>query len=90
MLSIYDAIGSFSLGLSTWPIPRGTEGVYGAVGNTQTCTAQGFFNQVIGIISLYLFDFLPDVYVMLGLIFSILGVPRFSTSPLLNYFDFDD
>mmetsp|Transcript_11307 Transcript_11307/g.21364 ORF Transcript_11307/g.21364 Transcript_11307/m.21364 type:complete len:328 (-) Transcript_11307:395-1378(-) len=46
-LSIFDAVCSFSLALSTWPIPRGTEGVYGAIGNTQTCTAQGFFNQIL-------------------------------------------
>ncbi|KAL7526853.1 hypothetical protein ACHAXR_001682 [Thalassiosira sp. AJA248-18] len=45
-ISIYDAVSSFSLGLSTWPIPRGAENIYGAVGNTQTCTAQGFFNQL--------------------------------------------
>ncbi len=45
-LSVYDAISSFSLGLSTWPIPAGTPEIYGAVGNTRTCTAQGFFNQV--------------------------------------------
>jgi len=40
-MSVYDAVCSFSLGLSTWPMPIGTEGVYAAVGNTQTCTAQG-------------------------------------------------
>ena len=40
-ISVYDAVCSFSLGLSTWPIPRGTEGIYAAVGTTQTCTAQG-------------------------------------------------
>ena len=30
---------------TTWPIPRGTPGVYGAVGNEGTCTAQAFFAQ---------------------------------------------
>ena len=40
-MSLYDAICSFSLGLAALPIPQGTVDVYGAVGNTQTCTAQG-------------------------------------------------
>ena len=40
-MSVYDAVCSFSLGMSTWPIPRGTEGIFAAVGTTQTCTAQG-------------------------------------------------
>lgn len=30
---------------TTWPIPRGTPGVYGAVGTVGTCTTQGFFAQ---------------------------------------------
>ena len=30
---------------TTWPIPRGTSGVYGAVGTQGTCTAQAFFAQ---------------------------------------------
>ncbi|KAL3778378.1 hypothetical protein ACHAW5_000601 [Stephanodiscus triporus] len=30
---------------TTWPIPRGTPGVYGAVGTQGTCSAQGFFSQ---------------------------------------------
>ena len=30
---------------TTWPIPRGTPGVFGAVGNQQTCSAQAFFAQ---------------------------------------------
>mmetsp|Transcript_8141 Transcript_8141/g.14729 ORF Transcript_8141/g.14729 Transcript_8141/m.14729 type:complete len:336 (-) Transcript_8141:770-1777(-) len=45
-ISITDAIVSVWLGLSTWPIPRGTEGVYGAIGTTASCTAQGFFVQL--------------------------------------------
>lgn len=40
-------MSSLSLSLSTWPIPRGTEHAFGAIGNTQTCTAQGFFNQLL-------------------------------------------
>ena len=46
-MSFADAITSIWIGLSTWPIPEGTPGVYGAVGNTQTCTVQGFFVQLI-------------------------------------------
>ncbi|KAL3815399.1 hypothetical protein ACHAXA_011517 [Cyclostephanos tholiformis] len=30
---------------TTWPIPRDTTGVYGAIGTQRTCTAQGFFAQ---------------------------------------------
>lgn len=46
-ISTVDVITSAAFGLSTWPIPRGTEGVWGAVGTTQTCTAQGFFGQLM-------------------------------------------
>lgn len=42
-MSVYDILESFWNFLSTWPIPAGTEGVFGASGTTQTCTAQGFF-----------------------------------------------
>jgi hypothetical protein len=43
-MSIVDMSSSFWLGLSTWPIPNDTD-VLWAVGNVQTCTAQGFFTQ---------------------------------------------
>lgn len=43
-LSIFDAMSSFTVGLATMPMPLGER--WGAVGNTQTCTAQGFFNQL--------------------------------------------
>lgn len=46
-MCVIDMITSISLGLSTWPVPRDEVGVYGNVGNTQTCTAQGFFSQLI-------------------------------------------
>mmetsp|Transcript_15475 Transcript_15475/g.32724 ORF Transcript_15475/g.32724 Transcript_15475/m.32724 type:complete len:336 (+) Transcript_15475:71-1078(+) len=55
-MSCTDAITSLWLGLSTWPIPRGTEGVYGAAGNTQTCTAQGFFIQLMVLSPMYNFN----------------------------------
>ena len=31
---------------TTWPVPEGTPNIIGAVGNVQTCTAQGAFLQV--------------------------------------------
>mmetsp|Transcript_23316 Transcript_23316/g.49237 ORF Transcript_23316/g.49237 Transcript_23316/m.49237 type:complete len:342 (+) Transcript_23316:164-1189(+) len=52
-MSIFDALTSFWVGLSTWPIPRGTPGVYAAVGTTATCTAQGFFIQLMVMSPLY-------------------------------------
>ena len=45
-LSSADAIASVVNILSTWPIPEGTPGVYLASGTVQTCTAQGFFNEL--------------------------------------------
>lgn len=43
-ISGIDLIIGICMFLSTWPIPSST-GIYGAVGTTQTCTAQGFFLQ---------------------------------------------
>lgn len=45
-LSSADAVASVMNVLSTWPIPEGTPGVYLASGTVQTCTAQGFFNEL--------------------------------------------
>lgn len=45
-LSSADAVASVVNILSTWPIPKGTPGVYLASGTVQTCTAQGFFNEL--------------------------------------------
>lgn len=45
-LSCSDMVASVVNILSTWPIPEGTTGVYLASGTTQTCTAQGFFNEL--------------------------------------------
>ncbi|KAL7447621.1 hypothetical protein ACHAXS_000019, partial [Conticribra weissflogii] len=56
---------SASIGLSTWPIPKGTEGVYGASGTTQTCTAQGFFNQLM-LVSPFYNLMLAWYYLLLG------------------------
>jgi len=52
-MSISDAMTSLWLGLSTWPIPRGTEGVYGAIGTTASCTCQGFFIQLMVMSPIY-------------------------------------
>jgi hypothetical protein len=41
-LSVTDLIMSLGLFTSTWPMPVDTPHVYGAVGNTQTCTLVGF------------------------------------------------
>ena len=45
-LSCSDMIASVVNILSTWPSPTGTPGVMYASGTTQTCTAQGFFNEL--------------------------------------------
>lgn len=44
-MCIFDIFSSVALGLSTWPIPVGSAGVYAPLGNTQTCSAQAFFIQ---------------------------------------------
>lgn len=45
MMALYDILESVWNFASTWPIPRGTQGVWGASGTTATCAAQGFFLQ---------------------------------------------
>eukprot|EP00585_Thalassiosira_rotula_P003164 CAMPEP_0196133584 /NCGR_PEP_ID=MMETSP0910-20130528/2751_1 /TAXON_ID=49265 /ORGANISM="Thalassiosira rotula, Strain GSO102" /LENGTH=329 /DNA_ID=CAMNT_0041393327 /DNA_START=80 /DNA_END=1069 /DNA_ORIENTATION=- len=44
-MSMCDLSASAAWFFTTWPIPRGTPGVYGAMGNQQTCSAQAFFAQ---------------------------------------------
>jgi len=44
-MSICDLSSSVAWFCTTWPIPRGTPGVYGAIGNQETCSAQAFFAQ---------------------------------------------
>jgi hypothetical protein len=44
-MSICDILVSACFFLTSWPIPRGTYNVYGAVGTQGTCIAQGFFSQ---------------------------------------------
>lgn len=50
-ISISDLSSSFSLALSTWPIPRDS-GVLWASGNDAICTTQGFFNH-LGVIATF-------------------------------------
>jgi hypothetical protein len=45
-MSCADMIASIVNILSTWPIPADSKGVFLASGTTQTCTAQGFFNEL--------------------------------------------
>ena len=45
-MCVYDVSASLWWFMSTWPMPADTEGVYGAAGTTQSCTAQGFFLQM--------------------------------------------
>ena len=44
-MAFTDMSASAAWFFTTWPIPKGTPGVYGAVGNQQTCSAQAFFAQ---------------------------------------------
>ena len=44
-MSACDLSASVAWFFTTWPIPRGTPGVYGAMGNQHTCSAQAFFAQ---------------------------------------------
>lgn len=55
-LSCADVVTSFMFSLSTWPIPQGSEGVWGAAGTTQTCTAQGFLLQLMLLSPMYNFS----------------------------------
>jgi hypothetical protein len=45
-MSVFDFLVALSYFASTWPIPRGSPGVLWALGTTQSCTTQGFFNQL--------------------------------------------
>lgn len=45
MMSTCDLMMSGGIFMSTWPMPREVPNVWGNVGTTQTCTAQGFFEQ---------------------------------------------
>mmetsp|Transcript_12950 Transcript_12950/g.21455 ORF Transcript_12950/g.21455 Transcript_12950/m.21455 type:complete len:386 (+) Transcript_12950:102-1259(+) len=45
-LSCGDIISSIGNILSTWPTPADQTYIWGAAGTTETCTAQGFFNEL--------------------------------------------
>ena len=45
-MSAFDLIVSLTYIASTWPIPVGSPGVIWAIGNTETCSTQGFLNQL--------------------------------------------
>ena len=45
-MSLIDVNTSFWYALSTWPMPKDTQGVAYASGTQQSCTAQGFFVQL--------------------------------------------
>ena len=45
LMSVHDFIYSVKAFMSTWPMPKDTPFVYGASGNTATCTAAGFWGQ---------------------------------------------
>ena len=45
-MCLTDAMSSTWFFLGTWPVPAGTVGVWGAVGNGGSCIAQGFFSQL--------------------------------------------
>mmetsp|Transcript_14336 Transcript_14336/g.29506 ORF Transcript_14336/g.29506 Transcript_14336/m.29506 type:complete len:332 (+) Transcript_14336:66-1061(+) len=64
-MSFFDVFASASLGMSTLPIPKGTEGVYGAMGTTRTCAAQGFFIQLM-LVSPFYNLMLAWYYLLLG------------------------
>jgi hypothetical protein len=51
-MSFFDVMSSFAIFASTWPIPKETEGIIFAIGNQNTCIAQGFLIQA-GIIAPY-------------------------------------
>ena len=44
-MCVFDIFASVALGLSTWPIPEGSPGVYDPKGTVGTCSAQAFFIQ---------------------------------------------
>lgn len=68
-MAFFDALSSIALGLSTWPIPRGSPGVYAPLGTQQTCSAQAFFIQAN--IASPLYNFCLSVYYLCLVKYSI-------------------
>jgi hypothetical protein len=55
-LGIGDLVASIAWFCTTWPVPKGTPNVYGAIGNQTTCSVQGFFTQFSFIAVMYNFN----------------------------------
>ena len=68
-MAFFDSLSSIALGLSTWPIPSGSSGVYAPLGTQQTCSAQGFFIQAN--IASPMYNFCLSLYYLLLVKFSI-------------------
>lgn len=62
-MCLFDVFSSIALGLSTWPIPTGTPGVYAPLGTTETCSAQAFF--INANIASPLYNFCLSLYYLL-------------------------
>ena len=68
-MASFDALSSVALGLSTWPIPAGSEGVYAPLGTQGTCSAQAFFIQAN--IASPIYNFCLGLYYLLLVKYSI-------------------
>ena len=66
-MSFCELSSSVAWFFTTWPIPRDTQGVYGAVGTQGTCTAQGFFAQFS--ISSVMYNASLSVYYVLVIVY---------------------
>jgi hypothetical protein len=64
VMSVTDVVFSLWTFASTWSIPHGTFGVYGAVGNTQTCSIAGFIGQGSGLTSIMYNGSLASFFVL--------------------------
>eukprot|EP00577_Skeletonema_sp_RCC1716_P011571 CAMPEP_0113406384 /NCGR_PEP_ID=MMETSP0013_2-20120614/19480_1 /TAXON_ID=2843 ORGANISM="Skeletonema costatum, Strain 1716" /NCGR_SAMPLE_ID=MMETSP0013_2 /ASSEMBLY_ACC=CAM_ASM_000158 /LENGTH=421 /DNA_ID=CAMNT_0000292221 /DNA_START=80 /DNA_END=1345 /DNA_ORIENTATION=+ /assembly_acc=CAM_ASM_000158 len=62
-MCVFDIFASVALGLSTWPIPEGSPGVYDPKGTVGTCSAQAFFIQAN--IASPVYNFMLSVYFLL-------------------------
>ena len=60
-LCVFDIIVSSSNVSSTLPVPRGTPGYWGAIGNDTTCQIQGFFN-IFSIVSTPFYNLALCIY----------------------------
>ena len=62
-MCVFDVLSSVALGLSTWPIPRDSTGVYSPMGTTGTCSAQAFF--IHANIASPIYNFMLSLYYLL-------------------------